>query len=119
MQSGVLYHVVRRFRLSLPMYIITQAILTLDLIILFLNRLTLSKPFLPHQPFTIASRIAYSAASHVIDGVTAAVGRAGNGRGFKSLDGQLGYRFGYGKFIGKDGKAHIGIKRDSFVQKLK
>ncbi|KAF2008749.1 hypothetical protein BU24DRAFT_468541 [Aaosphaeria arxii CBS 175.79] len=118
MQSANLYRSVRRFRLSTPMYIITQVILTLDLIVLLINRFLLSKPFLPRQPSTIASQIAFSAASHVIDDVAAAVKGARGDPGLEVLDTQLGYRFGYGKFVGKDGRSHVGIERDPFVQKL-
>ncbi|KAK5061094.1 hypothetical protein LTR84_007636 [Exophiala bonariae] len=118
--SATLYQTVRRFRLSRPMFIITQTILILDVFVLLIFRMTLPRPFLPRQPFTSASQIAYAAASHVIDDVAAAVNRAGNYSTSSDLQKQFkGYRFGYGKYVGKDGKPHIRIERDPFVQELK
>lgn len=119
-RSATLYHSARHFRLSHPMFIITQTILILDVVGLLLFRIRLPKPFLPRQPFTIASQIAYAAASHVIDDIAAAVDRAGNYKASSDLQRQFQeYRFGYGKYIGKDGRPHIGIERDPFVQKFK
>jgi hypothetical protein len=117
-QSGSLHYIVRRFRLSRPMYIITQTLLTFDFIVLLICRLTFQKPFLPREPFTIASQIAYAASSHVIDDIAAAVSESGYNRGFRLRNQLLEYRFGYGRYIGKDGRTHIGIERAPFVQSL-
>jgi len=118
-QSATLYQTVRRVRLSYPMLVITQTILILNFVVLLVYRLTLPAPFLPRQPFTIASQIAYAAASHVVDDIAAAVDRAGEYKTSASLERELDdYRFGYGTYIGKDGMPHIGIARDPFVHKL-
>jgi hypothetical protein len=102
------------------MFVITQIILALDLVVLIIYRITLPKPFLPRQPFTIASQIVFAAASHVIDDVATAVKRVNNYRASKSLQRQLeGYRFGYGSHVGKDGRPHVGIERDPFMQILR
>jgi len=101
------------------MLVITQTILILNFVVLLVYRLTLPAPFLPRQPFTIASQIAYAAASHVVDDIAAAVDRAGEYKTSASLERELDdYRFGYGTYIGKDGMPHIGIARDPFVHKL-
>lgn len=90
---------------------ISVAILIFDLIVLLTFRLTLPKPFLPRMPFTIASQIAFFSGSHVINDVVKA------GGDLRKLDEQ-GYRYAYGKYIGKDGWLHMGIERQQFVTKL-
>lgn len=49
----------------------------LDFIILFIYWVILSKPFLPREPFTIASQIAYAVASYVIDDIATVLARLG------------------------------------------
>ena len=97
----------RRLFISLPNFIITLTILTLDLVVLVYFRLTLPKAFLPRMPFTIASQIAFFADSHVIDDV---VGKEG-----RRLE---DYRYGYGRFVGKSGRVRVGIEREGFVYGL-
>lgn len=106
-----MYFPERRIFISRPNFIISIAILTFDFIVLLVFRLRLRKPFLPRMPFTIASQIAFFSGSHVIDDVVKA------GGDLKELDKQ-GYRYGYGKYIGKDGWAHVGIEREPFVTRL-
>ena len=69
------------------------------------------RPFLPRLPTSIASQIAYFAGSHVIDDVSRA------GGDLRRLD-EKGVRYGYGKYIGKDGWTHAGIEREPYVIKL-
>ena len=71
------HQIVRRFWLPLPRYTVRQAILMLDFIILFIYWVILSKPFLPREPFTIASQIAYAVASYVIDDIATVLARLG------------------------------------------
>ena len=101
----------RRIFISWPNFMISIAILTFDFIVLLVFRLRLRKPFLPRMPFTIASQIAFFSGSHVIDDVVKAGGN------LKELD-KRGYRYGYGRYIGKDGWAHVGIEREPFVTRL-
>jgi len=101
----------RRIFISRPNFMISIAILTFDFIVLLVFRLRLRKPFLPRMPFTIASQIAFFSGSHVIDDVVKAGGN------LKQLD-KRGYRYGYGRYVGKDGWAHVGIEREPFVTRL-
>jgi len=101
----------RRIFISRPNFIISITILTVDFIVLLVFRLRLRKPFLPRMPFTIASQIAFFSGSHVIDDVVKA------GGDLKELD-KRGYRYEYGRYIGKDGWAHVGIEREPFVTRL-
>ena len=101
----------RRVFMSEIMFYISIAILSLDLVVAVLFYSRTPKPFLPRLPTSIASQIAYFAGSHVIDEVAKA------GGDLSELDKQ-GYRYGYGKYVGKDGRTHIGIERVPYVTKL-
>ena len=68
----------------------------------------ISKPFLPRMPINIASQIAFFAGNHVMNDVQNA------GGDFRELD-RRGYRYGYGRYIGKDGKVHLGVEREPYV----
>jgi len=105
------YYSERRIFISLPNFVISIAILVFDFVVLLLFRLHLREPFLPRMPFTIASQIAFFSGSHVIDDVVKA------GGDLKELD-RKGFRYGYGKYIGKDGWVHVGIEREPFVTRL-
>lgn len=96
----------RRIFMSKPNFIISITILIFDFLVLMSFRISLPKPFLPRMPFTIASQIAFFAGSHIIEDVVK------NGLDLQD------FRYGYGKFIGRNGTVHVGIERDSFVQPL-
>ncbi|KAK5950183.1 hypothetical protein OHC33_008898 [Knufia fluminis] len=105
------YYPERRIFISQPNFIVSVTILSFDFLVLLVFRLRLRKPFLPRMPFTIASQIAFFSGSHVIDDVVKA------GGDLKELD-KRGFRYGYGRYIGKDGWMHVGIEREPFVSKL-
>ncbi|KAK5937167.1 hypothetical protein PMZ80_010467 [Knufia obscura] len=105
------FHPTRRIFISQANFIISIAILAFDFVVLIAFRLRLRKPFLPRMPFTIASQIAFFSGSHVIDDVMKV------GGDLEELDAK-GYRYGYGRYIGKDGWVHTGIEREPFVAKL-
>ena len=69
------------------------------------------------MPTTIASQIAFFAASHALEDLkgTSAMTTQGRNRYVESL----GSRYGFGRFLGTDGKTHVGIEREPFVQPLK
>ena len=98
----------RRVFMSDTMFYISIAILSLDLVVAVLFYLRTSKPFLPRLPITIASQIAFFAGSYVMDDVQNA------GGDLQDLD-RKGYRYGYGRYVGKDGKVHSGIEREPYV----
>lgn len=63
------------------------------------------------MPVNIASRIAFFAGCHMMDDVRNA------GGDLQDLD-RKGYRYGYGRYVGKDGKVHLGIEREPYVAHL-
>jgi hypothetical protein len=101
-----------RVFMSETIFCISIAILSLDLVVAVLFYSQAPKPFLPRLPTSIACQIAHFAGSHVIDDMRKA------GGDLSELD-KHGYRYGYGKYIGKDGRTHVGIERVPYVTKLK
>ncbi|KAK5939363.1 hypothetical protein PMZ80_008667 [Knufia obscura] len=106
------YHNTRRIFISKPAVVVTQTILTFDVIVLIIVLIIflihLPKPFLPRMPFTIASQIAYFAGSR------AAVEVAAHRGNMKGLD-EGGARYGFGTYIGKDGAGRVGIEKEEFI----
>lgn len=97
---------VRKVFVSLPNLVISLFIILSDFLALATLRLSLPRPFLPRMPFTIGSQIAYIASSNIVDDVV------NGGKDFRE------HRYAYGRFIGKDGRVHIGIERQAFVHDL-
>jgi hypothetical protein len=105
-----------RIFVSSPMFILSIAILSTY--ILFTVTLYIRRPWkiLPRLPTTIVSQIPFFAASHMLQDFsimpdTSGRERSPNAQGTRQ-------RYGFGRFIGTDGKAHIGIEREPLVQIL-
>lgn len=107
---GLATYQTHRIFLSRPMLIISLTILTLDLLVIIIFRLTLPAPFLPRMPFTIASQIAFFAGSHATQDVVAAGGDV------RELN-KRGYRYGYGRYLGADGEIRVGIEREGYIDR--
>ncbi|KAH0366132.1 hypothetical protein KCU65_g5613, partial [Aureobasidium melanogenum] len=105
-----------RIFVSRPMFII--AITILGVYILFTAMLYVYRPWkmLPRMPTTIASQIAFFAASHALQdfATTSSMSEKERNSHIKGLR----RRYGYGKFLGTDGKAHIGVEREPLVQAM-
>ena len=101
----------RRVFMSEPFFWISIAILSLDLVVAIAFYASAPAPFLPRLPNSIASQIAYFAGSHVIDDVCK------SGGDLAELD-RKGFRYSYGRYIGRDGWMHTGIERAPFVTEL-
>ncbi|KAI4262132.1 MAG: hypothetical protein L6R42_002686 [Xanthoria sp. 1 TBL-2021] len=95
-----------RVFVSSPMFVITTALLVLNLVVAITYWARRPKRLLPEMPYTIASILAMVQAS----GLLAEVENKGQWR--------HNWRFGYGKFVGTDGKPHVGIERRPFVVPL-
>ena len=111
----------RRIFLSQPLYLVTTTILTINIAVCIVFYSTRPTPFLPRLPASIASQITYFAASGVVDDICADLnmhnGEAGIKEHLRALD-EHGWRYAYGKFVGRDGKVHVGMERVPFVQPL-
>lgn len=69
------------------------------------------KKFLTRMPTTIASIIAYVSSSRALDDFVPGRGEGDVKRGEDGKE----QRYGYGRFIGRDGKTHVGIERMRYV----
>lgn len=96
-----------RVFMSTPMFIIAETILAAYVISTALLLLNRPARFLPRLPSTLASVIAYFAASHAVLDF----------RGDANIPGwkREAVKYGYGTFIGRDGKRHIGIEKEPYL----
>ena len=101
----------RKGFMSEPLFYISITVLVLDLLVAIVFYCRLPTPFLPRMPTNVANQIAFFAGSHVVDDVQNA------GGDLRDLDRQ-GFRYGYGRYLGKDGKVHLGIEREPYVMRL-
>jgi hypothetical protein len=97
-----------RIVVSQPMTILSSAILGLYIIVAVAVYARRPGRFLPRQPLTMASEIALFAASKAVR----EIGKSDMSNCGREKEEQ---RFGYGSFIGVDGKLHIGVERVPFV----
>ncbi|KAL8814238.1 MAG: hypothetical protein Q9223_006524 [Gallowayella weberi] len=101
--SGVIIFPSQRVFVSKPMFIITITLLTLNLGVAIAYWTRRPRKMFPAMPYTIASILDMVHAT----GLAAEVGSLQSWR--------KEWRFGYGKFVGTDGKPHVGIERRPFV----
>lgn len=125
-------------------YIITLAILSFNILVLVILYIKERKPFLPRFPSTIASLMAYVAASRFIRDSSSnnnnqrgrymeRMGSDDTKTGEKSrirvrtasaasstnqAHKHLRQTYSFGRFLGVDGKTHIGIEADPFVMPI-
>lgn len=106
-----------RIFMSTVMYGITLSILTLDLLIAIILYIRLPKPFLENMPTSIASILAYFAASHALKDMGPEENETS--RDFIRRTEQSDHQYGFGQYIGTDGRSHLGIEREPYVFPLK
>ncbi|KAI4220980.1 MAG: hypothetical protein L6R40_008663 [Gallowayella cf. fulva] len=104
--AGVVISPSRRVFVSKPMFIITVTLLTLNLAVAIAYWGRRPKRMLPKMPYDIDSILTMVNASGLVDEVK-------NQRKWRKE-----WRFGYGKFVGTDGRPHVGIERRPFVVPL-
>ena len=114
--SGYVLTQERRIFVSEPMFLI--AIVILGTYMLVTVSLYVCRPWkvLPRMPTTIVSQIAFFAASHALNDLVTTSNMSEKERSLHIKG--LRQRYGFGRFIGTDGKAHIGIEREPLVQVL-
>lgn len=105
-----------RIFLSFPAFVIAETVLCLYALTTIFVYLQRPWRILPRLPTTIASTIGFFAASYAIQEFqgTSAMGEKER---VEWLEWQ-GYRWAYGRFMGRDGKVHVGIEREPFVALL-
>ncbi|KAK1766182.1 hypothetical protein QBC33DRAFT_542093 [Phialemonium atrogriseum] len=95
-------------------FVITIIILCLNIIVATMLYIQERKPFLPRLPATIGSILAYVAASTAVrEYVEPGERRINAGRRRPVVS-----TYGFGKYVGVDGKNHVGIEAHPFVVPL-
>ncbi|KAL9581934.1 MAG: hypothetical protein Q9203_005698 [Teloschistes exilis] len=100
---GILTTPCQRVFVSRPMFIITATLLALNIVVAMAYWAWRPKRLLPQMPYTIASVLDMFHGSGLIE-------EAEN-----KEDWEAHWKFGYGRFVGTDGKPHVGIERRPFV----
>lgn len=99
-----------RIFISKPMFIICVTIMSMYIIVTLILYIRRPWNILPRMPTTIASQIAFFAASHALEdmqGINSMTGRERD----KYVEG-LGRKYAFGRFIGTDRKVHVGIEKE-------
>jgi hypothetical protein len=92
-------------------FIITIVILALNITIATILYVQESQPFLPRLPSSLGSLLAYGAASRAVRRYLADVDEVGGGRPQR----HGGETYSFGEYVGLDGRAHVGVELDPFV----
>ena len=103
---GVVFASSQRVFISHPMFVITVILLASNMAVAVLYWTRRPKKMLPEMPYTIGSILTMVHAS----------GLKAEAR--KQAEWKTDWKFGYGRFVGTDGKPHVGIERRPFVQPL-
>jgi len=112
--SGWTIEISQRLFLSTIMFAIAEGIICTYAIVAILVYLRRPGKYLARLPTCIASIIALFAASAAIQDMTQTSRYDKKERG-EHLE-RLGSRYGYGSYVGSDGRVHIGIEKAPFVR---
>lgn len=109
-----------RIFMSDTMFLVTLAILGLNLIVAVLYYANRPKRFLPMMPTTIASIAGLVVATRALDDYSWDRSDAESSEGSKPTESKAreDLRYGYGRFVGTDGVTRIGIERHPWVVPL-
>ena len=105
-----------RIFVSTPMFIISVTIIAMYVVVTVILYVRRPWKILPRMPTTIASQIAYFAASHALNDFSDTSSMSAKER--EQYVCGLKQRYGFGRYVGTDGKPHIGIEREPLVQVL-
>lgn len=108
-----------RITVSRAMLILSSTILSCYIIVAMIVYARRPGKYLPRMPITMASDIAMFAASTAVKEMDVDTDHTGLYEQYRSAWHASGRaRYGYGTFIGTDGKPHIGVERAPFVAPL-
>jgi len=105
----------QRLFLSTPMFIISEAILCTYIVVAIWVYARRPGQYLARLPTSIAAMISLFAASAAVQDMrgTSHLNKRRRGQHLERIDA----RYGYGTFVGGDGRIHIGIEKTPFVRK--
>ena len=115
--AGIVIALVERILFNTPLFIISEAILSIYIIMSITIYLRRPGRYLARMPTSIAAVIALFAASAAVRDLQGTSNMTSNERA-KYLD-DMGCTYGYGSYIGGDGSVHVGIEKAPFVRKTK
>ncbi|EME42944.1 hypothetical protein DOTSEDRAFT_88953 [Dothistroma septosporum NZE10] len=104
-----------RILFSTPAFIVTEAILVCYMLTTIAFYFKRPWRILPRLPATVASNVAFFAASRALWELSARQ-RLDGSQDMKNV--RASWTWGYGTFVGMDGRRHIGIERDPLVAVL-
>lgn len=112
--EGTTISVVQRAVMDPTMFYISVTILSINVIVAIIVYFSRPKNVLPRFPDTLASEIAYFYASQALQDVggTEAMSSSDRDRHLEAL----GHQYGYGYFVGRDGKKHRGVERSGLLE---
>lgn len=114
--SGSIIKPETRIFMSRPIFIITEIILLMNIITSMCVYVRRPWRFLPRLPTSLASSIAFFAASHALRDMEGTAALSAKQRNMY-IEG-IGHRYGFGSFIGTDGKAYVGVERQPYFAML-
>ncbi|KAH9882358.1 hypothetical protein J1614_000594 [Plenodomus biglobosus] len=104
----------QRLLVSTPMFIISETILCIYAIVAIMVYLRRPGQYLARMPTSIAAIVSLFAASAAVQDMrdTSQLDRKERARFLKKVDS----RYGYGSYVGTDGRVHVGIDKTPFVR---
>lgn len=111
--TGSIIKPTTRIFMSRPMFVVSEVVLALYVVVTVLVYVHRPWRFLPRLPTSIASVVAFFAASHAVLDLrgTSALSTKERNDHVKRQN----HRYGYGRFIGTDGLAKVGIERYPYL----
>lgn len=106
-----------RLFFTVPMFIISEVILCIYIVVSIVVYLRRPGRYLPRMPSSIAAVIALFASSAAVKDFQGTSGMTNKERE-KYLD-DLDYQYGYGSYVGSDGAVHVGIEKVPYVRFMK
>lgn len=110
---GTTTTLIQRIRMEPRMFYISATILSLNVLVAIVAYTFRPKSFLPRLPDTLASEIAYFHASQALKDVGGTAGMTSRARERHLRS--LGHRYGFGVYVGTDGKSHKGVERSGLL----
>jgi hypothetical protein len=101
----------------LPLFIISETILGMYVIVSILVYLRRPGRYLPRMPISIAAVIALFASSAAVEDLKDTFNMTTKER--EKYFNDLNHRYGYGSYIGSDGAVHVGIEMVPYVRYMK
>jgi hypothetical protein len=115
--TGIVIAVEERILFNTPLFIVSEVILSIYIIMSITIYLRRPGRYLARMPTSIAAVIALFAASAAVRDLQGTSNMTSNERE-RYMD-NLGCSYGYGSYIGGDGSVHVGIEKAPFVRRTR